>query len=106
VSDEVIARWKAQVAKFPTSELPRFSLAKAYLDAEAYEEAAGALREAVVMKPDWMAAKIMLARTLITLEQYDEARPVLQESRMLAHQQGHASPIEEINELIDQLPEG
>ena len=106
MNDEVIARWKAQVEKFPTSELPRFSLANAYCDGGAYEEAVETLREAIAMKPDWMAAKILFARALIMLKLYDEARAVLEESRVLAHRQGHASPIEEINELIEQLPEG
>ena len=104
MDDDVVARWKAQVEKFPDNELPRFSLAKAYIDAGAYEEAIETLKDAITIKSDWMAAKIMLARALIHLQRYDEARPMLEESRNLAHQLGHESPIQEIDEMIEQLP--
>ncbi len=90
--DARIARFTGLKAQFPDSEMPRWTLATTYEDAERYDEAIAEFRELVALKPDYCVAYLHLGSCLIEEERYDEAIAALSEAKRLAIAQGHEEP--------------
>lgn len=95
-----IARYQQLLAENPNNELARFSLGKALFDRGHYAEAREHFAAAVALKPDWMAAQILLGRCALHLGDKAAARPILERARDLARQQGHVGPLEQVEELL------
>jgi len=87
-----IKRFSAMKAQFPQSEMPRWSLATTYEDADRFQEAIAEFRELVAIKPDYCVAFLHLGSCLIEEEAYDEAIAALEEAKRLAVAQGHDEP--------------
>ena len=100
--DPKIARFRALKAQFPTSEMPRWSLATAYEDAGRLAEAIAEFEELVAVKPDYCVAWVHLGACLIEEERYAEAVTALEEGRRLALEQGHEAPRGEADMLLEQ----
>jgi Flp pilus assembly protein TadD len=82
----------------------RFGLANAYLDEGRFEEAAAEYRRCLEAQEDWMAVHISLGRCLVRLGRFDEARCALETARALALRQGHSQPMEEIRQILAEIP--
>ena len=96
---ERIQRNRALVEQAPSNHLARFGLANALFDAGETAEAETQFRKCLEAQPEWMAVAISLGRCLVLRGSYKEALGVLAQARALAAQQGHTSPLEEIDEL-------
>ncbi|MBI3076513.1 MAG: tetratricopeptide repeat protein, partial [Deltaproteobacteria bacterium] len=73
---------------------------------ERFEEAAGVWEELLGLKRDYLVAWMLYGRTLLHLGRPAEARQTLEAHALpLAHQQGHAGPIEEIQAILDEIGE-
>ena len=101
--DARIAKWQAMATQFPKSELPRFSLAKAYLEAQRLEEAAEAFAEVGRLKPDFMMAFVHRAEALMALGRNDEARAACERGLELAIAQHHSGPQEDCERMLEEL---
>lgn len=97
---ERIARFSAMKAQFPDSEMPRWSLATTFEDAERYEEAIAEFEALVALKPDYCVAFLHLGSCLIEQERYDEAIAALESASRLAIAQGHEEPRAKAEALI------
>ena len=95
-----IARFSAMKTQFPDSEMPRWSLATTYEDAERYDEAIDEFKALVALKPDYCVAFLHLGSCLIEQERYDEAIAALGSARDLAVAQGHEEPRAKAEALI------
>ena len=102
VDDARIARFVALKTQFPTSEMPRWSLATAYAEAGRYAEAIGEFEALVALKPDYCVAYLHLGRCLISEERYAEAVTALERARELAVDQGHMAPKNEAELLLEE----
>lgn len=102
MSEQKIARFVDMKARFPQSEMPRWSLANALADAGREDEAVAELKELVAFKPDYCVAWLMLGK--LTLER-DPAtsRVALDETIRLANAQGHSAPRNEAEALLEEL---
>ncbi len=98
-----IEKFEQMVTRFPTSEVPRYSLATAYVDAGRLEDAARTFGEVTTLRPDFLMAWVGQARTLVQLERFAEARPLAVEARRLAIAQGHSEPRSESEALLDEI---
>lgn len=97
------AHFASLVAKQPDNELFRFSLAQALLNEVRPAEAVEHLRLCAQKKPDWMMPRILLGKTLLSLDRRGEARPWLEEALKLAVDQDHEDPERELRELLKEL---
>ena len=100
-----IAKFQALKARFPESEMPRWSLATLLEEAERYEEAIVEFTELVAIKPDYCVAFVHLGHCLIMEERYEEAITTLEKARTLAIDQGHVPPRNEAEMLLEQARE-
>ena len=98
-----IAKFEALANQFPKSELPRFSLGQAYLDAAMYAEAEAAFAMVEALKPDYMMAVIHRAEALLKLGRHVDARPVVERGLKLAIAQNHTGPKADCEELMEQI---
>jgi len=103
MSEEKIERFRRHKEANPDNELARYSLGSALLEDGFFAEAEGEFAAALEKKPDWVMAYISRARCLIHLERVDEARKLLAQGREHSLQQGHDGPVEEIDELLEDL---
>ena len=98
-----IPRYEALVEAFPTSEVPRFSLACAYMEANRYEDAEAAFAAAIDIKPDYLMAWVQRARVLVTLEREEAAAEVCRHAMGLAQAQGHRGPLEDCEAILEEI---
>jgi len=98
-------KFRRLVEAQPDNELARFSLGSSLLQDDAYEEAEPQFARALELKDDWVVAYILRARCLIRLGRYAEARPLLDRGRELSIAQHHDAPVEEIDDLLEDLPD-
>ena len=101
--DNAIQRFEAVVKASPRDELARFSLGNAYWGAGRYREARDQLREALSIKPDWMAVAILLGKCHMELGEKKEAKEIFQRALELAICQCHEGPREDLQELLKEL---
>ena len=88
----------------PDNELARYSLGSALMEDAEFAEAEQQLQRAIELKGDWIMAYILRARCLIHLQRYPEAKELLTQGRQHSLGQGHEGPVEEIDELLSDLP--
>jgi len=96
-------RFAALVASQPDNELFRFSLAQALLREGKPAVAVPHLQFCTQKKADWMMARILLGKTLLSLGQKNEARPWLEEALRLAIEQNHEAPEKELRGILAEL---
>ena len=100
---EKIDKFRALVARDPSDELARFTLARALFDAGRFADARAEFTIVIDQKPDWMLARILLGRAAMELGDKDAARAALVAARALAVEQNHTEPQLEIDELLLEL---
>jgi tetratricopeptide (TPR) repeat protein len=100
-----IDRFKAMVAQFPQSEVPRFSLGQAYMEAGQLEEAAKTFTEVTDIKSDFMMAWVLRTRALIGLERFEDALPICQHALQLAIDQDHQDPKIDCELMLEEIQE-
>lgn len=98
-----ITRQRELVARHPQSELARFSLAKALMDAGQPGEAREHLAFCVARKPDWMVAWMLRGRCDQALGDLPAARTAFSTARELAIAQNHESPLAELEAVLAEL---
>lgn len=103
MSDTKIERFQAMKAKFPQSEMPRWSLANALAAAGRSDEAIAELRDLVALKPDYCVAWLELGRLAASRGDVATARPALEETIRLAAAQGHSAPRMDAEALLEDL---
>ena len=94
--------FRTKVEQAPDNLLFRFSLAQALYQENNYEEACEHLQVCCDGRKDWMLAKILLGKVLLALGRKQEARPVLEEALLLAIEQHHDDPADELRTLLAQ----
>ncbi len=103
MSSEKIEKFAALIARDPTDELARFTLARAFLDAGRTADARAHFEVLVAQKPDWLMAWLLLGRTLADAGDRDAARAAITTARELAIAQNHKDPQLEAEELLEEL---
>lgn len=94
------ARFAALVATQPENEMFRFSLAQALLREGQPADAVPHLEICVTKKADWMMARILLGKTLLSLGRATEAKPWLEQALRLAIEQNHEDPERELRGML------
>lgn len=100
-----IQRFQQMVERFPESELPRFSLAQAYLDAEQYSDAERTFAEVIGLKPDYMMAWVHRTQALMAMDEFEAAKPVCERAIELAREQDHQGPLADCEYLLEEIVE-
>lgn len=100
---ELIDRWEKVLASQPGNDLARFSLAKAYFDANRFVEARDQFTLALSRKPDWMVVQILLGKCLAALGESSAARDAFRRAHQLAIAQRHEGPQAELEQLLAEL---
>jgi tetratricopeptide (TPR) repeat protein len=83
--------------------IERFSLGKAFFDAQQFDAAREHFELAVARKPDWMAAQILLGKCELALGHRAAAKAIFEHARALALQQKHEGPLAETEQLLAEL---
>lgn len=102
-TDEQIARYQAKVSEKPESELLRFSLGKALVDAGRHAEAERHLRVALGKRQDWMVVVLLLAQCALKRGDKVEARSLYERGLQLAMEQHHDGPADEARAALTEL---
>jgi tetratricopeptide (TPR) repeat protein len=102
--NEVIVRYQELLERFPDNELARFSLGKAYFDAGQFLPAREQFEIALKKKPDWMAVQILLGKCELSLGNREAARTAFERARLLAIEQNHDGPRDEMEQALADLP--
>lgn len=97
------ARFAALVAQQPENEMFRFSLAQALLREQQAEAAVPHLEYCANKKVDWMMARIVLGKTLLSLGRGADAKPWLEQALHLAIEQSHEDPEHELRAILAEL---
>ncbi len=100
---ERIERFRQMVEADPENDLGHFSLGRALMDAERYDEAAGALRRAIELNPRLSKAYYLLGQALLRLDRRDEAIQTLERGLQVAAERGDEGPRAEIAQLLGEL---
>jgi len=87
--------------RFPQSEMPRWSIATFYEEAERYAEAIAEFEELVKLKPDYCVAFLHLGSCLIEEERFEDAIKALEQAHALALAQSHDAPRMEAEMLLE-----
>lgn len=98
-----IARFQALVAQFPNSEVPRYSLGQAQMDAGLYDDAAATFIACTTLRPDFLMAWVQAAQALVRLERWTDARPYAEQALTLAIAQGHSGPRGDAEALLEEI---
>ena len=98
-----IERFRQMVEADPDNDLGHFSLGRALIDAEQFDEAVTALRRAVELNPRLSKAYYLLGQALDRLGRRDEAVETLQRGLQVATERGDEGPRAEIAQLLTQL---
>ena len=97
------SQFGALVARDPANEMFRFSLAHALVAEGRGEDAIEHYEFCIAKKPDWMMARILLAKLFIQIGRRADARPLLEQALRLAIEQHHEDPEREVRALIADL---
>jgi Flp pilus assembly protein TadD len=97
------ARFAALVATQPENEMFRFSLAQALLREGNTAAAVPHLEVCAGKKADWMMARILLGKALLTLGRKSDAKPWLEQALQLAIEQNHEDPERELRGILSEL---
>jgi len=103
--EKKIARFQDLKTKMPTSELPRWTLAQAYEEAERLAEAEAEYVELVALKADYCMAWVRLGAVRLGLGRPADAREPLETAIRLARAQGHEAPRMEAMKILDEVDE-
>lgn len=98
-----VVQFAAAVARQPSNELFRFSLAQALIAENRAAEAVPHFEFCATAKPDWMMPRILLGKALLQLGKHAEAKPVLEDALRLAVAQSHEDPERELRALLGDL---
>jgi len=99
-----IDRFTSLKEKMPTSELPRWTLAQCYEEAQRFSEARDEYAALIALKPDYCLAWLRLGSLYLgPLADREEARRALVEGKRLAVEQGHNAPRIEADSLLREL---
>ncbi|MEO6244631.1 MAG: molecular chaperone DnaJ [Opitutaceae bacterium] len=98
-----VAQFAALVERQPENEMFRFSLAQALVADGRGAEAVAHFEFCVAKKADWMMARILLGKLLISLNRRAEAKPLLEAALRLAVEQHHDDPERELRALLSDL---
>jgi hypothetical protein len=93
----------AMVARQPTNELFRFSLAQALVAEGRAAEAVPHFEFCVAQKADWMMPRILLGKLFLQLGCRPAAQPLLAAALALAVSQSHEDPERELRALLAEL---
>ncbi len=100
---DVIAKYEKLIEQYPSNELARFSLGKAYFDAGEFVLAREQFQHALSRKPDWMAVQILLGKCELALGDRLAAKAAFQRAHQLAIEQSHEGPREEMEQLLGEF---
>ena len=100
-----LAKFLEMKERFPTSEMPRWSIATCYEDQEQYSEAISEFQDLVKIKPDYCVAFLHLGSCLMEEERFEEAIDALEKAHALAIAQGHDAPRMEAEMLLENARE-
>jgi hypothetical protein len=104
ISNPKIDKFLQLKQRMPNSELPRWSLAQAYEEANDFALAREEYEDLVTLKPDYCLAWLKLGTLLLRVfEDEDAARKALVEAHRLAVAQGHNAPRLEAELLLAEL---
>ncbi|HRE90597.1 MAG TPA: hypothetical protein PK095_15835 [Myxococcota bacterium] len=98
-----IDRFRGLKEKMPTSELPRWTLAQTYEEADLTTEALAEYEGLVALKPDYCLAWLRLGALRSQRGEIESARAALLEGKRLAVEQGHSAPKAEADKLLGML---
>lgn len=98
-----IANFQNLLKQFPDNEMARFSLGKAYFDANQFAEAKSELEKALAKRPDWMVVQILIGKCQLSLGNKEGALESFKKARQLAIDQNHEGPLAEMNDLLADL---
>ena len=100
-----LAKFLEMKERFPQSEMPRWSIATFYEEAEQYPEAIAEFEELVALKPDYCVAFLHLGSCLIEEERFEDAIKALEAAHALAVAQSHDAPRMEAEMLLENARE-
>jgi predicted Zn-dependent protease len=98
-----IEKYRNLIQENPNNDLLRFSLGKILFDAGQYREAKEQFETAILIKPDWMAVQILIAKCELQLGNQAAARVATEKAHLLAKKQNHQGPLKETRQMLDQL---
>ncbi len=84
----------------PENLLNRFSLAQTYYESGEYEQAIHHLKICFEKREDWMMVSLLLSKALLAVGQKQEALHSLEQTIILARDQGHEDPEVEAKALL------
>ena len=100
---ERIAQFKKMTEADPTNELGHFSLARAYMDAGLYAEAAPALQRVLEINAQFSKAYVLLGVCQKELGELAPAVETLTQGYHIAHQRGDLMPRNEMAAMLKDL---
>ena len=98
--NESVAKFQKLLEQYPNNELARFSLGKAYFNADEFAPAREQFELALARKPDWMVVQILIGKCELALGNRPAAKAAFERARQLAIEQHHDGPVEEMNQLL------
>ena len=101
--NEAVIKYRKLLEQYPNHELARFSLGKAYFNADEFVLAREQFELALARKPDWMVVQILIGKCDVALGNRPAARAAFERARQLAIEQTHEGPLEEMNQLLADL---
>ena len=101
-----IASFKEKVEKNPNQVFFRYSLAQAYFEEGAFEQASAEFRKCLEVRPDWMMASLFVGKAEMESGNSQLAREFLEKTVALAEEQAHEDPMMEAKQLLDSLGSG
>ena len=96
-----ISVFTKRLSENPKNRFHRFNLAQAYFDAKDWEKAEEHFKKCFDEFPDWMMASLSLAKCYLALKEFSMAKEFLIKTISLAGEQGHDSPLEEAQSLLE-----
>ncbi len=100
-----IAQFRKMASDDPDNELGHYSLGRALMDAEQYEEAAAAFERTLALNPQFSKAYQLLGTCYLKRGQREQALTVLREGHAVADERGDNMPRDEMAQLIRELGE-
>ncbi len=101
--NELIARYLKLVEQYPDKEQARFSLGKAYYDADQMDLAKVQFELALARKPDWMVVQILIGKCELAQGNREAAKLAFARALQLAIDQHHEGPQAEMEQLLSEL---
>lgn len=95
---------KAMLEKDPDDVFLNFSLGMEYKSAGDAENALRQFDRVIELDAEYLSAYIRKGEVLVGLQRYDDAKASLMRAADVARQSGDQHMLENINELLEQLP--